>query len=89
MKLEDRLIKCISIKTLKGVYPDGATITELRCQLISASREAIYQDLLELIGEDELEVGHKEYYDTDRAITRNQLRAELRNKLKGYCGVKG
>lgn len=90
MKLEDRL------KVALNKFYDYITERDIikvadeysNKRIPKEAREAIYTDLIKLVGANELEVGHKEYYDIDRAITRNRLRAELRKKISEYTGVK-
>lgn len=57
------------------------------------TREAIYKDLMAIIGDDEEQVlPHpllNNYDGVQRCVGRNQFRAELRQKISEYCGVKG
>jgi len=100
MKLEDRLKdvadKSSPVATLKGVPNPMVNPAHIK-----EAREAIYKDLDTLLGENEpIDVGR---YENGRDMwgeewarlhnaepkARNNHRAELRNKLKGYCGVEG
>jgi len=57
------------------------------------AKQALYKDMLELIGEDDTEVrgttqnSTNPKYWTKRTKTKNELRQELRNKLKEYFGI--
>lgn len=53
----------------------------------TAAKQAILSDLLEIIGEDETTVRNGLVGLTHKDETRNQLRQELRTKLKEYCGI--
>lgn len=60
---------------------------------IAGLKQALYKDMLELIGEDDTEVrgttqnSTNPKYWTKRTKTKNELRQELRNKLKEYFGI--
>lgn len=72
---------------------DGTTVLPIynRPTAIGQAKEAILSDLLELIGEDDIEVrGTTQNPDnpkhwTRKTANRNQLRQELRDKVKEYC----
>jgi len=56
---------------------------------VAEVKQALYKDLLELIGEDE-HINYHERVTTDEELVgeaRNQLRQELRDKLKDYFGI--
>ena len=87
--LRDRLKLAKSLILGKGEGWEGYTYqTSLK-----QDREAIYKDLLELVGADEeydiAPNGDPIAYSVANYTRRDQnhLRAELRNKLKDYCGV--
>ena len=74
------------VDTLNQFAPDQL-VEEMRAQ----AKQAILSDLLELIGEDDIEVrGTTQNPDnpkhwTRKTANRNQLRQELRDKVKEYC----
>lgn len=88
MTLDDRLTKA------KGIIlsPDDGTWSYMTDT--TQDKKAILSDLLELIGEDDTEVrgttqnSTNPKYWTKRTKTKNELRQELRNKLKEYFGIK-
>ena len=102
MKLEDRLNEAgtpigIHRVSFKGDVVNNIAEKDSRTE----AREAIYKDLDTLLGKNEpIDVGRyengrdmwgKEWARLHNAEpkARNNHRAELRNKLKGYCGVEG
>ncbi len=64
-----------------------------KVNLAKQAKQALYKDMLELIGEDDTEVrgttqnSTNPKYWTKRTKTKNELRQELRNKLKEYFGI--
>ena len=83
MKLEDRLRTAYVPRGIHRVIPETQTLSTL--DILDEAREAIYKDLDTLLGADDVSKGNPGW--TIKESHRNQLRAELRNKLKGYCGV--
>jgi len=84
MTLDDRL-KDMAHPTREITTDKHRTIAR------NQAKEAILSDLLELIGEDDIEVrGTTQNPDnpkhwTRKTANRNQLRQELRDKVKEYC----
>lgn len=72
--------------TRYGMETDNITVEE--------ASQALYEHIIEIVGEDELKTGFEEIepndFDARKELTsikaRNQLRAELRQKLKEYFG---
>jgi len=93
MKLEDRLNEAgtpigIHRVSFKGDVVNNIAEKDSRTE----AREAIYKDLTELVGADKTVMGLLDTpinIDAISKASQNNLRAELRNKLKGYCGVEG
>ena len=95
MKLEDRLRTAYVPRGIHRVIPETQTLSTL--DILDEAREAIYKYLDTLLGADEPEThedcdvdGYDHCYKCDEEnalLGRNQLRAELRNKLADYCGV--
>lgn len=72
-------------------YPNDATFYDVT---VKEAKQAIYTDLMELIGEDEptaTKGSKREYlacqdcFEIPEDHARNQLRQELREKVKKYC----
>lgn len=76
MTLDDRLDK---------VWNDAGNdpLEEAYGFTIKEATQAILSDLLEIIGEDEPVKGNP--FDKSFYTTRNQIRQELREKVKEYC----
>lgn len=69
---------------------DGTTVLPIynRPTAIGQAKEAILSDLLEIIGEDENSMVEEQYASPQPTVDehyRNQLRQELRDKVKEYC----
>lgn len=67
---------------------------------IDKAKQTILSDLLQLIGEDDVQIWDEQFWMCDRCdfqptddtkhcicYYRNQLRAELRQAIRAYCGV--
>lgn len=73
---------------MEDVMSEGETIEQQKDQ----AKQALYKDMVEIIGENE-ELKSKyikkddEIFMANRLVFRNQLRQELRTKLKEYYGI--
>ena len=90
MTLQERLTnidKMITSRIMKEPTTEDSFVVDMRLKLtegfIDVLAQAIEKDILELIGEDEEEIN---VANRQLAVTRNELRAELRLKLKVYIG---
>ena len=84
MTLDDRLtITEQNCMRVREAPIDGEILAVSITHQINESKKAILSDLLEIIGEDEPVKGNP--FDKSFYTTRNQIRQELRDKVKEYC----
>jgi hypothetical protein len=89
MTLQERLNEIYDTLGIRPYEPKPDTAEELRNNLTYSITQAIEKDILELMGEDEK---YDDYggiainRDAYEPIIRNELKAELRLKLKEYIG---
>lgn len=83
MSLDEVLEQNIAIRGFESVNGDGEYFGNLDESSVEVIKQAILTDLLEIIGEDvnpdEFELSRYKY------SIKNQLRQELREKIKAYC----
>lgn len=69
-------------------FPEDVARNDSNDGNIQYAKQTIYKDLMELIGEDENSMVEEQYASPQPTVDehyRNQLRQELREKVKKYC----
>lgn len=92
MSLDDRLIGTVTSKIYEIESDAKLWQSTIILQLTKTSKQAILTDLLEIIGEDEpcrtgtsMDCDSSHYLGNCDHVPRNELRQELRDKVRKYC----